>query len=249
MWYYFDRWSRTGVIDELNLLIVSLSRRSEPKPDGTPRSAAPTALVVDAQSVTSGVRGWREARGFDGSKRVNGVKRHVVTDTGGRVVACLTESANAHEGPLLRDLLIMLRSWGYAPGATVFADASYRGQEAAAAREGYRLAVVTRADEAEAKRLGDGASRPVTKRWVIGQAFGALAHNRAVRVSYDRRSHNVEGVFLWANIARLIKRLSSWTASQSRTLPRPNPSSMFTCALLHVFLGRSDCLCNRFAAV
>lgn len=48
-WYYFDRWSRTGVIDELNLLIVSLSRRSEPRPDGTPRSGVPTALVVDAQ--------------------------------------------------------------------------------------------------------------------------------------------------------------------------------------------------------
>lgn len=209
VWYYFDQWSRTGVIDELNLLIVSLSREREPRPDGTPRAATPTALVVDAQSVKSGVRGERDARGFDGNKRVNGVKRHVVTDTGGRVVACLTEPANAHEGSLLRDLLIMLRSWGYAPGATIFADAGYRGQEASAEREGYRLEVVTRADEAEAKRLGDKSFRPVTKRWVIEQSFGALAHDRAVRVSYDRRSHNVEGIFLWANIARLVKRLIS----------------------------------------
>ena len=209
VWYYFDQWSRTGVIDELNLLIVSLSRRSEPKPDGSARSAVPTAPVVDAQSVKSGVRGHRDARGFDGNKRINGIKRHVVTDTGGRVVACLTEPANAHEGSLLRDLLIMLRSWGYAEGAAIFADAGYRGQEAAAAREGYRLEVVSRADEAEAKRLGNKGFRPVTKRWVIEQTFGALAHNRAVRVSYDRRSHNVEGGFLWANIARLVKRLGS----------------------------------------
>ena len=125
------------------------------------------------------------------------------------MVACLTEAANAHEGSYLRDVLIMLNSWGYAPGATVFADAGYRGQEAEAAREGYRLEVVTRADEAEAKRLGDRAFRPVTKRWVIEQTFGALAHNRGVRVSYERRSHNAEAAPLWANIAGLVKRLIS----------------------------------------
>ena len=207
MWYYHDRWSRTGVIDELNLLTVSLSRRSGRKLDGTSRAAVPTALVVDAQSVKSGVCGHRDARGFDGNKRTGGTERDVVTDTGGHVVACLTEPADAHGGSLLRDLLIRPRSRGYAPKSTAFADAGYRGREADAAREGYRLAVVSRADEAEARRLGDGGFRPVTKRWVIEQTSGALAHDRAVRASCDRRAHDVEGVLLWADIARLLKRL------------------------------------------
>lgn len=209
VYYYFNSWSKRGVVDEVNRLIVRLSRRVEPSGTGRPRGAEPTALVVDAQTVKSGVRGLRDGLGFDGNKRINGVKRHVLTDTGGRVLACLVEPGGAHEGPRLRELLIYARLEGLAPGGVVFADAGYVGQEADALREGYRLKIVRRTDFAAAKDHKVRSFDPLPKRWIIEQTFGCLSQYRGLRVCHERLARNSEAMFIVGNVNRLISRLTS----------------------------------------
>ena len=205
---YFAQWSRRLILDELNLLIVRLSRRSDTYPDGSPRSAAPTALVADSQSVKSTVRGRRDDRGFDGNKRINGIKRHALTDTAGRVVACVITPANAHDGPILRELLIRARLDGYAVGCAVFADDAYRGQAGEARIEGYDLRIVKRSDYVRAKGLSGRAFAPLPKRWVVEQAFGCLSQWRGVRLSHERSSWHAETLFLLANALRWLRHLN-----------------------------------------
>ena len=211
VYYYFGQWTRRGILDEFNALIVKHSRWTAARADGTAAEVQPTAAIVDSQAVKSAVRGRRDSLGFAGDKRVNGVKRHVLTDTGGRVLSVVVTAANRHDGPVARDCVIAARVAGYVSLRTVFADSGYRGQEGRCAREGIDLRVITR-DEINAakrkrKRLKDRAFAPLPKRWVIERTFGILSQWRAIRISHERRNDHVATSLLLANSMSLLNRL------------------------------------------
>ena len=47
------------------------------------RKAAPTAAVIDFQSVKGSEDDPRDRRGYDAGKKINGTKRHLAVDTRG----------------------------------------------------------------------------------------------------------------------------------------------------------------------
>ena len=211
VYYYFSTWTKRGVLDEVNALIVKHSRWTASRADGMPTEVQPTAAVVDSQAVKSAVRGRRDALGFAGDKRVVGVKRHVITDTDGRVLSVVVTAANRHDGPVARDCVIAARVAGYESLRVLFADSGYRGQEGKCAREDIDLRVVTR-DEINAakrkrKRLRDKAFAPLPKRWVIERTFGILSQWRGIRISHERRNDHVATSYLLANSISLLNRL------------------------------------------
>ena len=119
-------------------------------------------------------------------------------------------AANRHDGPLARECVIAARIAGYESVRVVYADAGYRGQEGACAREGVELRVVTRGEIAAAKRrrkrLNGRAFAPLPKRWVIERTFGILSQWRALRVSHERLSDHVATSYLLANTFLLANR-------------------------------------------
>ncbi len=74
VYLYFRQWKQAGIWEHVNTALrrevrVSLGRDPEP-----------SAAIVDSQSIkTSSVRG--DARGYDGGKKVQGRKRHLLVDT------------------------------------------------------------------------------------------------------------------------------------------------------------------------
>src|SRR5690242_21609080 len=82
----------------------------------------PSGVILDSPSVKTTERGG--VRGFDGHKRVNGRKRHLLVDTLGMVVARRVEAANVSDQRAGARLLADLRS-GFPRIQTVMADAGY----------------------------------------------------------------------------------------------------------------------------
>ena len=86
-YYYLRRWQADGRWAQLNQALVRLHRQHA----APSRQHSPRVAVLDAQSIKCSERGVLD-KGFDGYQKIQGRKRHLVVDTGGRLLA-------AHVGP------------------------------------------------------------------------------------------------------------------------------------------------------
>jgi transposase len=88
---YYAKWEADGTAQQVHDLLRDESRRAHG------RSAQPTAAVIDAQSVKTSVNVAETSQGTDADKKIKGRKRHVITDTLGRVLAVLVTAASVHD--------------------------------------------------------------------------------------------------------------------------------------------------------
>jgi transposase len=80
---FFRRWREQGLAREFHDRLRGRVREAEG------RAAEPTAAVIDSQSVKGAASVPAATRGYDGGKKINGRRRHVITDCLGLLLMVL----------------------------------------------------------------------------------------------------------------------------------------------------------------
>jgi len=192
VYHYFRMWKNSGVWTCLQREIYEQTRRK------AGRSACPSVVIMDGQSVKTTERGG--VRGFDGHKRVKGRKRHILVDTLGLPIACRVEPANVSDrraaslllaglGPLFPDI------------RTVIADAGHESRKLARhirCDYGWKLQIVKRRQR---------SFKITGLTWIVERSFAWLGRNRRFSKDYEYAVQTSETMIDIATIRIMLKRL------------------------------------------
>ncbi|MFE3526549.1 transposase [Streptomyces sp. NPDC059161] len=101
---YFRRWRDQGLAKEFH------DRLRGRLPDAEGRDAQPTTAIIDSQSVKATASVPAATRGFHGGKKINGRRRHIITDTLGLLLMVLVTAGNVTDRQTARVLLPQLHA-------------------------------------------------------------------------------------------------------------------------------------------
>jgi transposase len=194
VYYYYKKWS---MLDCFDLLLAKL-REIVRYGMGQNRQAG--LGIMDSQSVRWGNN--RSLNGYDGNKKIKGIKRHVVVDKNGFLLAVMVTVANIHDSKAALLLMRVLNDF-LCSVKVILADGGYRGELAAAIKKrfDYVLQIVMRSDN------GKEGFKPTHKRWVVERTFSWFDNDRRLCRNYELLLENSEEMVKLSAIKLLLNKI------------------------------------------
>lgn len=200
-WWY-DRFRADGIWADVAALVTRAVRQQQG------RTPEPTTGILDSQSVVSGPH--KGNRGFDGNKKIKGIKRHILTCTRGFVLAVLVTAANVHDTKGAEILLHRAAEDGWTL-ERVKVDAIYVGPRMAAAGQRHSLDVQVSTRDPAVKGF-----TPLPLRWRLEATLGTLTNRyRRLTRNLEHDSTTAEDAVAIANCHRVLR-------AYQRNLPEPS---------------------------
>lgn len=192
--YYFRTWSWDGTWERINTALREQVRVESGK------EPTPSLAIIDSQSVKTTEVGGDD--GFDGGKRVNGRKRHVIVDTLGLLLKVIVDAASISDTAGGEELLASIRN-------------KFPRLEKVLADQGYGSSLIEFAKK-ELDVEFDIVERPEGQkgfqvwpiRWIIERSFGWLNKFRRLSKDYEFNLISSESHIYLAFIRLMLGRLT-----------------------------------------
>jgi putative transposase len=193
---YFSQWRDDGTWQQmLDTLREAVRQQAGHDP-------APSAGSIDSQTVKGTEVGGE--RGYDGNKKVNGRKRHIIVDTLGLLLAVLVTAAAADDGTAAPQVLAKLAAHTHPRLELLWADHKYANRTLdrwlAEQQVGYRIEVVERPVGAQGFVL-------LHRRWVVERTCAWLGRYRRNSKDYERLTASSEATMKVSMIHLMLRRL------------------------------------------
>jgi transposase len=194
----FARWTRLGLWRRLlDRLILAWRQACGDKP-------VPSAVIIDSRSCQSAPTCF--TRGFDGGKKIKGIKIHLAVDKYGFPLAINVSPANAHDSKGIVPVLHQLAGRGFK--GTALGDLSYRGQRLSKVGEALGITV-----EPSAGGHG-GTFIPEGIRWVVERSLAWISRYRRLNTIFERTEGHLVAFIEIAFISILSRRLVRFAAQE-----------------------------------
>ena len=172
VYYYFSVWKKNEIWEQMHEALVEKIRKKAGK------NEEPTVGIIDAQSVKSTLVSSQD-KGFDAGKKIKGIKRHMIVDTLGLILAVVIQSASVQD----RDGAVsvidkLMENWRKI--IKIFADGGYAGKLIGKVKDKFKIELeIIKRDELHTFKI-------LPKRWIVERTFSWIDTNRRNSKNYER---------------------------------------------------------------
>jgi len=197
---YFRKWGQDGTWDKVQRVLREGVRQT------AGREATPSLACVDSQSVKGTECGGDH--GIDGHKKINGVKRHILVDTMGLLLAVVVTAASVTDAKAAREVFQRATAEGLPRLAKVLGDHVYGNEglpEWTADNTTFRLEITVK--DPTPQEPGKKKFKVIKWRWVVERTFAWLGRYRRNSRDYEKLSQTSESMIMISGIQLMLRRL------------------------------------------
>ena len=207
VYWWADKWQASGCTERMHDDLRERVRLA------AGRKAAPTAAIIDSQSVKGSEMIARTRRGYDAGKKINGTKRHLAVDTLGLLLTVLVTAASVQDRDAAKPLLWNLRR-AFPTVKLAWADGGYAGKLVTwvKTRLRLRLEIVKRPDDLHTFKV-------LPRRWVVERTLAWITRHRRTVRDYERLPAHHETHIYWSMIIVMTRRLARRPTPVSASVP------------------------------
>lgn len=211
---YFRKWGVDGTWDQMQRLLREGVRQA------AGREATPSMGCVDSQSVKGTECGGEH--GIDGHKKINGVKRHILVDTMGLLLAVFVTAAAVTDAQAAREVFRRARGENLPRLVKVLGDHVYGYEklpEWTVLNTEFILEITGKKSTQQRERKKE--FKVVKWRWVVERTFAWLGRYRRNSRDYEKLPQTSESMLKISGIQLMLRRLAPKNGGFVFHYPKP----------------------------